>query len=223
MITLKEYINESINNILDNDSLEEIKELNTLSVDELKKVFSVLNYEENSKEAKEILNNLPKLVVNLLNKYEYAFTQQKYYRGIRALFSRIKIENHVGKKLNASKDINNIKQVSHYIDRNDKYDFTSSIGNIDVKTHFFNNKNFTIKKSEQENKADWYCFVDIDLSDITKVTDKFNDAKLYLVNKKELFNNINNQVIDHTEFDDRGNYYLIYLETVKKYAKYIII
>lgn len=104
MITFKEYINESINSILDKDSLEELKELNTLSVNELKKVFSVLNYKEDSKEAKEILNNLPELVVNLLNKYEYASTPQKYYAGIRALFNRIKIENYVGKKLNASKD-----------------------------------------------------------------------------------------------------------------------
>ena len=72
MKSIKNYITESLNNILDKDSLEELKELNTLSVDELKRVFSVLNYKEDSKEAKEILNNLPELVVNLLNKYKYA-------------------------------------------------------------------------------------------------------------------------------------------------------
>ena len=222
MKRLNLYITESLNNILDKDSLEELKELNTLSVDELKKVFSVLNYKEDSKEAKEILNSLPELVINLLKKYEYASTPQKYYIGIRSLFNRIKIENYVGKKLNASKDINNVKQVSHNIDRNDKYDFTSSIGNIDVKVHFFNNKNFTLKKSEQKNKADWYCFADIDLSDITKTTDNFNNAKLYLINKKEFADSINTQAIGHTELDDKGDYYLISLETIKKYAKYIL-
>ena len=222
MKRLNLYITESLNNILDKDSLEELKELNTLSVDELKKVFSVLNYKEDSKEAKEILNNLPELVINLLNKYKYATTPKKYYTGIRALFNRIKIENYVGKKLNASKDINKVKQVSHYIDRNDKYDFTSSIGNIDLKVHFFNNKNFTITKSEQKNKADWFCFANIDLSDVTKTTDNFNNAKLYLDNKKEFVNSINTQAIGHTELDDKGDYYSISLKTVEKYAKYII-
>jgi len=221
MKNIKEYIFESLNSNLDKDTINELKELNTLSPEELKDVFTILNYKKDSKEADKIINNLPDVIIDVLKKYKYASTKENYYTGIKALYNRIKIENYVIKKLNSSKDISNVKQVSHDIDRNDKYDLTSSIGNIDIKTHFYGNKNFTITKSEK-TKAEWYCFVDMDLSDITKFNDNFNNAKLYLVNRKDFINNINTQAIGHTEIEDKDNYHLIKLETIKKYAKYVI-
>lgn len=221
MKSIREYIYESLNSNLDKDTISELKELNTLSPEELEDAFSILNYKKDSKEAKEKITKLPKLVIDILNNYGYAKNPEKYYTGLRSLYNRIKVENYVIKKLNDSKDISNVKQVSHDIDRNDNYDLTSSIGNIDVKTHCYGNKNFTITKSEK-TKAEWYCFVDIDLSNITKFNDNFNNAKLYLVNRKDFINNINTQAIGHTEIEDKDNYHLIKLETIKKYAKYII-
>lgn len=220
-ININNYIVESLNNNLDSDTLKELKELNTLSPEELEDVFSILNYKKDSKEAKEKITKLPKLVIDILNNYGYAKNPEKYYAGLRSLYNRIKVENYVIKKLNDSKDISNVKQVSHDIDRHDNYDLTSSIGNIDVKTHFYGNKNFTITKSEK-TKAKWYCFVDMDLSDIGKFNEEFKKAKLYLVNRKEFISNINTQAIGHTELEDKENYHLIKLDTVKKYAKYII-
>ena len=222
MKSLSQYIVESLNSYLDKDSLEELKELNTLPVDELKRVFSILNYEEDSQEAQDILSNLPELVINLLNKYKYASTPQSYYDGIKELFNRIKVENYVAKKLSSSKDIKNVKQVSHSINRKDKYDFTSSIGNIDVKVRFSNDKNFILTKEDNKNKADWYCFVDADLTNVSNIADNLNNAKLYLVNKKEFVDTINTQAIGHTELTDNGNDHLISLDTVKKYATYVI-
>ena len=221
MKSIREYIYESLNSNLDKDTISELKELNTLSPEELEDAFSILNYKKDSKEADEIINNLPDVIIDVLKKYKYASTKENYYTGIRELYNRIKVENYVIKKLNSSKDISNVKQVSHDIDRNDNYDLTSSIGNIDVKTRFDGNKNFTITKNEK-TKADWWCFVDIDLSNITNFNDNFNNTKLYLVNRKDFINNINTQAIGHTEIEDKDNYHLIKLKTIKKYAKYII-
>ena len=186
MKSLKTYIFETTNSFLDNDTLAELNELNTLSPTELKNVFKVLNYKPDSKEAKEILDNLPDKIIEILKKYKYAVSPGKYYTGIRSMFSRVKLENHVARKLNSSVDISNVKQVSHDIDRKENYDLTSSIGTIDVKCHFFGNKNFVFNKHEN-NGVEWFCFVDMDLSDVTNFNNKWRTSKLYLVNVKKMF------------------------------------
>ena len=78
MKSLKTYIFEAANSFLDNDTIAELAELNTLSPTELKNVFKVLNYKADSKEAKEILSNLPDKIIEILKKYKYADTPEKY-------------------------------------------------------------------------------------------------------------------------------------------------
>jgi len=221
MKSLRTYILEANTAFLDADTVAELNEINTLSPEEIKKVFSVLNYKEDSKEAKEILNNLPDKIIEVLKKYKYATTPQKYYTGIRALFSRVKLENYVARKLNNSKNVSNVKQVSHEVDRNENYDFTSSIGTIDVKYHFYNNKNFIINKHENKG-VEWLCFVDMDLSDVTNFKNKWGTSKLYLVNVKKMFDKSNTYAIGQSFLQDKGDYFLILMKDVKELADYVI-
>lgn len=202
------------NSFLDSDTLAELNELKELSVAELKNVFKVLNYKPNSKEAKEILDNLPDKIIEILKKYKYAVTPGKYYTGIRSMFSRIKIENYVIRKLNSSADISSVKQVSHTIDRTKNYDLTSSIGTIDVKCHFFRNKNFAFHKNDNNTNVTWLCFVDMDLSDVIDFNNNWSYAKLYLVNVNKMF--------DKLDLQDNEDYYLISIDDVKKLADYVI-
>ena len=217
MKDLRQFLFESTNNELDKDTIKELDELNVHSPEELKNVFKVLNYKKESKEAQDIIDNLPKFIIDILKKYGYAHTKEYYYNGIRALFSRIHIENEVINKLNASKEINNVKQVSHDIDRKQKYDFTSSIGNIDVKIHLYGNRNFSISKNDFSKNVDWYCFVDMDLSDVNDFKNKFKNATLYLVNVKDYMDKENIKGFDQPE-----SYKLIKINDVKQMAKYII-
>ena len=221
MKSLKTYIFEATNLFLDNDTVAELNELNTLSPTELKNVFKVLNYKADSKEAKEILDNLPDKIIEILKKYKYAVTPEKYYTGIRSMFSRTKLENYVARKLNSSSDISNVKQVSHDIDRKENYDLTSSIGTIDVKCHFFGNKNFVFNKHEN-NGVEWFCFVDMDLSDVNDFKNKWGRSKLYLVNVKKMFNKVNTYAIGQSFLQDKGDHYLILMKDVKELADYVI-
>jgi len=176
-----------------------------------------LNYKKDSKEAAEILDNLPELIINILNKYGYARTRDYYYNGIRALFNRVHLENNVIKLLQSKSDIKDVKQVSHDIDRKENYDLISSIGKIDVKSHLYGNKNFTLPKKEVKG-ADWYCFVDMDLSDVTKFKEKFSQAKLYIVNANKIIDNENIKGISKSTTD----YILFTVNNIKEIADYII-
>ena len=221
MKSLKTYIFETANSFLDNDTIAELQELNTLSPTELKNVFKVLNYKSDSKEAKEILDNLPDKIIEILKKYKYAVTPGKYYTGIRSMFSRTKLENYVIRKLNNSADISNVKQVSHDIDRKKNYDLTSSIGTIDVKCHFFGNRNFIFNKHENAG-VEWFCFVDMDLSDVTDFKNNWGYSKLYLVNVKKMFDNVNTYAIGQSFLQDKGDHYLILMKDIKELADYVI-
>ena len=222
MKSLKTYIFEAANSFLDNDTIAELDELNTLSPTELKNVFKVLNYKPDSKEAKEILDNLPDKIIEILKKYKYAVAPKKYYTGIRSLYIRTKLENYVAKKLNSSgTDISNVKQVPHDIDRKDNYDLTSSIGTIDVKCHFFGNKNFTFNKHEHKG-VEWFCFVDMDLSDVTNFKNKWGVSKLYLVNVKKMFDTANTYAVGQSFLQDKGDYFIVLMKDVKELADYVI-
>ena len=221
MKSLKTYIFEAANSFLDNDTIAELNELNTLSPTELKNVFKVLNYKSDSKEAKEILDNLPDKIIEILKKYKYAVTPGKYYTGIRSMFSRVKLENHVARKLNSSADISNVKQVNHDIDRKENYDLTSSIGTIDVKCHFFGNRNFVFNKHENAG-VEWFCFVDMDLSDVTDFKNRWGRSKLYLVNVKKMFDKVNTYAIGKSFLQDKGDHFLILMKNVKELADYVI-
>lgn len=221
MKSLKTYIFETANSFLDNDTIAELDELNTLSPTELKNVFKVLNYKPDSKEAKEILDNLPDKIIEILKKYKYAETPGKYYNGICSLYTRTKLENYVAKKLNSSAYVSNVKQVPHDIDEKENYDLTSSIGTIDVKYHFFGDKNFTFKKHENKG-VEWFCFVDMDLSDVTNFKNKWGYSKLYLVNVKKLIDTANTYAIGQSFLQDEGDHFIVLMKDVKELADYVI-
>ena len=221
MKSLKTYIFEAANSFLDNDTIAELDELNTLSPTELKNVFKVLNYKPDSKEAKEILDNLPDKIIEILKKYKYAVKPGEYYNGIRSLYTRTKLENYVAKKLNSSADVSNVKQVPHDIDRKENYDLTSSIGTIDVKCHFFGDKNFTFKKHENKG-VEWFCFVDMDLSDVTNFKNKWGFSKLYLVNVKKMIDTANTYAIGQSFLQDKGDHFIVLMKNVKELADYVI-
>lgn len=221
MRSLRTYILEANTAFLDADTVAELNELNTLSPEELKKTFSVLNYKADSKEAKEILNNLSDKIIEVLKKYKYATTSGKYYDGICSLFCRTKLENYVARKLNNSKDVSNVKQVSHEINKNEKYNFTSSIGTICTKYYFYDDKNFIINKHENKG-VEWLCFVDMDLSDVTNFKNKWGTSKLYLVNVKKMFDKSNTYAIGHSFLQDKGDHFEILMKDVKELADYVI-
>ena len=221
MKSLKTYIFEAANSFLDNDTIAELAELNTMSPTELKNVFKVLNYKPDSKEAKEILDNLPDKIIEILKKYKYAETSGKYYDGIRSLYTRTKLENYVAKKLNSSTYVSNVKQVPHDIDRKENYGLTSSIGTIDVKYHFFGDKNFTFKKHENKG-VEWFCFVDMDLSDVTNFKNKWGYSKLYLVNVKKMIDTANTYAIGQSFLQDKGDHFIVLMKDVKEFADYVI-
>ena len=80
-----------------------------------------------------------------------------------------------------------------------------------------------ISLEKHENKGvEWFCFVDMDLSDVTNFKNKWSFSKLYLVDVKKMIDTANTYAIGQSFLQDKGDHFIVLMKDVKELADYVI-